>query len=72
MAISTWLARAIWTMLTVSIVAGLFLASANYAACRADGTDKVVCVFISLITSIVQAILFAIGTVIDLIIALLP
>jgi hypothetical protein len=69
---STWLARAIGTMLAISTAATLFLGTANYASCRANGTGKVACVAISVILSAFEALAFAVMTVVNLITALFP
>jgi len=50
----------------------LVLASVNYASCRADGTDKVECVVISVVLSALEVLAFAFMTVINLITALFP
>lgn len=67
-----WLTRAVSAMLATSAVAILFLASANYAGCRADGTGKVECLVISLFVSALEVLAFAFMTVIHLITALFP
>jgi hypothetical protein len=72
MTITAWLARAITAMLTISALATLILGAANYAACRADGTDKVACVVTAVIMSVLQALAFAFLTVVNLITALFP
>jgi hypothetical protein len=72
MNISALFARALWLVLAVSALWVILVTSSNYAHCRADGSGKMWCFADALIGSAIQVIVFALGTVVKLLLLVLP
>ena len=72
MNISALFTRALWLALAVSAVWVIVISISNYNECRAYGLGKIGCFVVTLMVSAFQVIIFVIGTVIKLLLLVLP
>jgi hypothetical protein len=68
----SWPARAVWFALAVSAIWARFIFGSQYSSCRTDGSGQVLCFILALVLSWLEILLAVIGTVIQLIVLIMP
>jgi hypothetical protein len=67
-----WPVRAVWTMLAVAAIWVLYTFGSHYTSCRADGSGQVLCFILALFFGWLEVLFTVIGTVIRLIVLIMP
>jgi hypothetical protein len=65
-------ARALWLMFAISGAWVIYLFGTHYGSCRLNGTDQVACFVIALFLSWLEVLVFVFGTIVKLIMFILP
>jgi hypothetical protein len=68
----SWPVRAVWFALAVSAIWALFVFGSNYRSCRSSGSSQILCFILALFFSWLEVLVAAIGTVIRLIVLIMP
>ena len=69
---ASWPVRAVWSALAVSAIWALFVFGFNYRSCRSTGSGEVLCFTLALFLSWLEVLVAVIGTIIRLIILIMP
>jgi hypothetical protein len=67
-----WPARAVWAMLAVAAIWGVYTFGSHYSSCRAGGSGQVLCFIFSLFLSWIEFLVFVIVTIVKLITLAIP
>jgi hypothetical protein len=64
--------RALWLMFAVSAVWILYEFGSHYGACRVDGTGKIGCLLIAIVSSLFEIVVLIVSTIWKVLMLVLP